>query len=593
MKSPQDMRIIQIDITNACIHKCSNCTRFCGHHKKPFFMDWETFKKAADSFEGYNGTVGIMGGEPTLHPEFERFVNYIKGHPYFPKTENLLVRPAKNFMTTIARMEQRDTYINKEHGIERRCVHGFGLWSALSEKYRDYYELIQDTFNFQAINDHTAIMYHSPIFVRRRDLGIPDEEWIPMRDQCWAQREWSATITPKGAFFCEIAGALDMLFDGPGGWKIEPGWWKRTPDQFGDQLNWCELCGIAFSSFTRDANEEIDDMSAWYYDALSKIESPKLSKGLYNILDIDKNGNISEESKAGSKQKRQHAYTDSYFSRFNNNWLNPKSFEGFLIADDVHEVDSYKTCILKNKVIVDHMVVAVTNKYLFDELEGLKDKNVDVYISEYGTWGSCINLIKNNIQKGSFVVLLDRNGQLKAEGLEYLKSFVLNPGSILVRNQGYDLGDVLGTGIKAIFSMNAYAINRATWPVIREKKDLNDFVTLYDDNKVIPLHTDCFRDYNYQIEQDKKYVMYGIGSKAEDIYQLFSDGQVVAVADSSDEKIGKEFHGMIIKSPSDLYECREIFDKIFVSSRFYFEIKTSLIEMGFRSEDIVTTLLVL
>ena len=52
MKSPQDMRIIQIDITNACFHRCSNCTRFCGHHKKPFFMDFETFKRAVDSFEG-------------------------------------------------------------------------------------------------------------------------------------------------------------------------------------------------------------------------------------------------------------------------------------------------------------------------------------------------------------------------------------------------------------------------------------------------------------------------------------------------------------------------------------------------------------
>ena len=61
MKSPQDMRIIQIDVTNACIHQCSNCTRFCGHHKKPFFMDVETFKKAVDSMEGYVGTVSMMG----------------------------------------------------------------------------------------------------------------------------------------------------------------------------------------------------------------------------------------------------------------------------------------------------------------------------------------------------------------------------------------------------------------------------------------------------------------------------------------------------------------------------------------------------
>ena len=40
MRSPQDMQIILIDITNACTERCSNCTRFCGNHKKPFFMTY-------------------------------------------------------------------------------------------------------------------------------------------------------------------------------------------------------------------------------------------------------------------------------------------------------------------------------------------------------------------------------------------------------------------------------------------------------------------------------------------------------------------------------------------------------------------------
>jgi hypothetical protein len=62
MKSPADMQIIQIDITNACTKKCSNCTRFCGNHRKPFMMDFDTFKRAVDSMEGFPGIVGIMGG---------------------------------------------------------------------------------------------------------------------------------------------------------------------------------------------------------------------------------------------------------------------------------------------------------------------------------------------------------------------------------------------------------------------------------------------------------------------------------------------------------------------------------------------------
>ena len=77
MRSPSEMRIIEIDITNACIHQCSNCTRFCGHHKTPYFMEWEMFKKSVDSLLEYGRCIGMMGGEPTLHPQFERFARYV------------------------------------------------------------------------------------------------------------------------------------------------------------------------------------------------------------------------------------------------------------------------------------------------------------------------------------------------------------------------------------------------------------------------------------------------------------------------------------------------------------------------------------
>ncbi|MDR1740637.1 MAG: radical SAM protein [Synergistaceae bacterium] len=77
MRNPKNMGIIQIDVTNVCPHTCSNCTRFCGHHKKPFFMDMETFKQAVDSLDGFDGVVGVIGGEPTVHPRFEEIAEYL------------------------------------------------------------------------------------------------------------------------------------------------------------------------------------------------------------------------------------------------------------------------------------------------------------------------------------------------------------------------------------------------------------------------------------------------------------------------------------------------------------------------------------
>lgn len=61
MRQIRDTSILEIDITNACVHNCSNCSRFCGHHKKTYFMDFETFRRAVDSLTGYEGLVSLIG----------------------------------------------------------------------------------------------------------------------------------------------------------------------------------------------------------------------------------------------------------------------------------------------------------------------------------------------------------------------------------------------------------------------------------------------------------------------------------------------------------------------------------------------------
>ena len=90
MRSPANMEFIQIDITNACNMRCSNCTRFCGNHDKTFFMDFDTFKRAVDSMEGFEGVVGVIGGELTLYPEFERFVEYMREKYGKPDDDRML-----------------------------------------------------------------------------------------------------------------------------------------------------------------------------------------------------------------------------------------------------------------------------------------------------------------------------------------------------------------------------------------------------------------------------------------------------------------------------------------------------------------------
>ena len=265
MISPANQKIIQIDITNACVNKCSNCTRFCGHHDKPYMMDFPAFAQAVDSLRKFPGMVGVMGGEPTLHPEFRDFAMHLRE-----------VRPepdesSRKWLKAPLSPEDFVLYrkVHLSHMDKRR-----GLWSAMGKRYFESFELIQESFPYQCLNDHHAGGSHQALLVARKDLGIPDSEWIPRRDNCWLQRKWSASITPKGAFFCEVAGALDMLFDGPGGWPVKPGWWNTPPEEFGDQLHWCELCSVPLRVPHTVDSEETDTIS---HSVLRRLQAVRQS----------------------------------------------------------------------------------------------------------------------------------------------------------------------------------------------------------------------------------------------------------------------------------------------------------------------------
>ena len=78
MKPIYDAWLIQIEVTNACNIGCANCTRLVGHHRKTYFMDLDFIEKAIDSLKGFKGGIGIMGGEPTLHPQFEEICKLLQ-----------------------------------------------------------------------------------------------------------------------------------------------------------------------------------------------------------------------------------------------------------------------------------------------------------------------------------------------------------------------------------------------------------------------------------------------------------------------------------------------------------------------------------
>jgi len=533
------MRIIEIDITNACDKRCSNCTRLCGHQKKPFFMDFETFKRAVDSLDGYQGIRSIMGGEPTLHPEFERFARYLGSK--FPERENPYIYPQRDFIKQVHRVEL-DNFQMINDGVERIDVVGPGMFSNMGASYKKHYEVISDVMPFQGLNDHLNPIYHQSSLITRKELGIPDDEWIKMRDNCWIQNEWSAGITPKGAFFCEIAGVLDMLLDGPGGWEIEPGWWKRTPEEFGDQLHWCELCGFACHTFTRDSAEEVDDISPEWYERLQKLDSPKLKSGRFNIVKIE-NGKIAEESKAENKFfSAAMPYIEHYEDRFN----------------------------ALNSVLFTH------------EFE-------EAVIEEGAEFGRKLNKIMDRAKE--WIILRSDNVVFADDFKENIGTYVLNPGTMhyidlsksddtkFVKNASSE-----SKGYAALFSKNAISLREAGFDRVAHTKNIEEILALWQAKKIVELSSRIDEaGKRLSIRKGVRYAIWGTGSAGSAAVDLITGagGNIVYAVDKDCARHGCDFYGVVVQAPDELGKHADDFDILIAANYTRFpEIKKEAMEIG-------------
>lgn len=250
MIDPQYQWCFQVDITNACGRACSNCTRLVGH-APTFHMSLEQFTEAMEAAKDFPTDsppsrasklklVGIMGGEPLLHPQFPQLLSVMQ-----------------------------EAIPDKGHR---------GLWTGLNWQRSKHAKLIGEVFDEPLIHNNRHDQResrHSPVLVAMKDVISDPTERAAVIDQCWLQQMWCGTITPKGHFFCEVAGALDWVFEGPGGLPVEPSCWRRPLAEFREQIDrWCQQCGIPLNLEGRKAREQKDDISPSNLKALE--ESPRI-----------------------------------------------------------------------------------------------------------------------------------------------------------------------------------------------------------------------------------------------------------------------------------------------------------------------------
>lgn len=230
MRSPRDMHIICVDVTNKCDLHCSNCTRLLKNQAGLWEMTPDNFRAALRSLQGYEGVIAMIGGNPCMHKKFAEL--------------------CKIFEEEVPNKRQR------------------GLWS---NNLFDQQQLIADTFGFFNLNPHNdergmksleklkelipqinyfkGHSHHSPLMTAMRDVYPDPREMWDVIPTCDINRDWSATIIQnKGelrVYFCEVAASFDLSRGEDHGHPVTPGWWNTVITQYADQVkHFCPGCGV-------------------------------------------------------------------------------------------------------------------------------------------------------------------------------------------------------------------------------------------------------------------------------------------------------------------------------------------------------------
>lgn len=242
--------VIQIAVTRACDLSCYNCTQGSNYGGKTEFMSPQLFEQAVKSLQGYQGVVGVFGGNPALSPHFLEYCCSLQR--WIPK-------------------EQRGLWCNHPHGNGKYMRGTFNpavsnLNCHLSrEAYDEFKRDWPECRPFGLDKDSR----HGPVFVSIKDLGVPEEKRWELISKCDINQHWSALIGVfRGeirAWFCEVAGAQAMLHqyepDYPDtGSPIVPNpvtpWWQREMEAFKYQVRQhCHDCGVPLRGWGRLAQD--------------------------------------------------------------------------------------------------------------------------------------------------------------------------------------------------------------------------------------------------------------------------------------------------------------------------------------------------
>lgn len=205
---------VEIDITYECNLKCLGCNRSCTQAPTTESVEFSDIKQFVEESVITNKKwelINILGGEPTLHPEFKKIVAYIHD-------EYIIKQSPKTILQVVS------------NGYDEKSRN-------LCEDIRAKYKNVR--IDYGSYKTDRVVEYFSPF----NDAPIDDDKFkeADFKKGCWVTSYCGIGLNKNGYYACAVAGGIDRIFNKN---TAIPKLTEITNDRLKQQLEeFCRYCG--------------------------------------------------------------------------------------------------------------------------------------------------------------------------------------------------------------------------------------------------------------------------------------------------------------------------------------------------------------
>lgn len=200
--------LIEIDITYVCNLNCPGCNRSCSQaptNQRMTLEQVEEFIEESIASDYQWDGIRVLGGEPTLHPQFHEMLDALRKYrdEYRPHL--------------------RLTVVSNGHGDK--------VEASLAKIPDDI--LVENTAKSKGVQIDFAPFNNAP-------SDHPEHAHSDYRNGCWIAQGLGMGLGPNGYYCCAVAGGIDRVYGTGLGKKHIP----ETSDEMREQFETlCSLCG--------------------------------------------------------------------------------------------------------------------------------------------------------------------------------------------------------------------------------------------------------------------------------------------------------------------------------------------------------------